>query len=119
MTYLQQAAVLGAGLIIAVNDDASIKALGKGNDRPINPLEDRLVVLAALASVTAVIPFSQPTPLVTILAIEPEILVKGGDWPVEQIVGAEAVKARGGQVYSIPFKVEQSTSALLEKIRSG
>ncbi|MFN4149119.1 MAG: D-glycero-beta-D-manno-heptose 1-phosphate adenylyltransferase [Rhodocyclaceae bacterium] len=117
VTYLAQARALGASLIVAVNSDASVKRLGKGADRPVNPLEDRMAVLAALESVSLVTWFEEDTPLARILDCRPEILVKGGDWPVEKIVGAAEVLAWGGEVHSIPFLHTRSTTALLEKIR--
>lgn len=117
VTYLAQARALGESLVVAVNSDASVKRLGKGPERPVNALEDRLAVLAALESVSLVTWFEEDTPLQRILECRPEILVKGGDWPVERIVGAEEVLGWGGEVHSIPFRHERSTSALLEKIR--
>ncbi|MDR0529196.1 MAG: adenylyltransferase/cytidyltransferase family protein [Zoogloeaceae bacterium] len=118
ITYLAQARALGASLIVLVNSDASVKRQGKGADRPVNTLTDRLAVLAALASVDMVCGFEEDTPLAVIRAIQPEVLVKGGDWPVERIVGASDVLARGGGVFSIPFVHDRSTSALIERIRS-
>ncbi|MCL2524952.1 MAG: D-glycero-beta-D-manno-heptose 1-phosphate adenylyltransferase [Betaproteobacteria bacterium] len=117
VTYLAQAAALGATLAVALNSDASVKRQGKGDDRPVNPLADRLAVMAALGCVTLVTWFDEDTPLARILECRPEILVKGGDWPVERIVGAAEVRAWGGSVHSIPFLHEKSTTALLEKIR--
>jgi len=117
VTYLAQARALGASLIVAVNSDASVKRLGKGEDRPVNPLADRMAVLAALESVSLVTWFDEDTPLMRILESRPEILVKGGDWPVEKIVGAKEVLGWGGEVHSIPFLHTRSTTALLEKIR--
>ena len=117
VTYLAQARALGASLIVAVNDDASVRRLGKGDDRPINTCADRMAVLAALGMVDLVASFSDDTPLALILAARPEVLVKGGDWPVDRIVGADAVRGWGGQVHSIPFEHERSTTAMLEKIR--
>ncbi len=117
VTYLAQARALGASLIVAANSDASVKRLGKGDDRPVNPLADRMALLAALECVSLVTWFDEDTPLQRILECQPDILVKGGDWPVERIVGAPQVLARGGQVVSIPFIHERSTTALLEKIR--
>jgi rfaE bifunctional protein nucleotidyltransferase chain/domain len=118
VTYLAQARALGAGLLVGVNTDASAKRLGKGDDRPVNRLEDRMAVLAALESVSLVTWFDEDTPLELIRAVQPEVLVKGGDWAPERIVGADLVLARGGQVHSIPFRHERSTTALLAKIRS-
>lgn len=117
VTYLAQARAQGASLIVALNDDASTRRLGKGDDRPINLLEDRLAVVAALESVSLVTWFSDDTPLALIQVVSPQVLVKGGDWPVEKIVGAEWVQARGGQALSIPFEHERSTTRMLQKIR--
>jgi rfaE bifunctional protein nucleotidyltransferase chain/domain len=117
VTYLAQAAALGAGMVVALNSDASVKRLGKGDDRPVNPLADRLAVMAALACVTLVTWFDEDTPLERILDCRPDILVKGGDWPVERIVGCGEVRGWGGSVHSIPFLHQASTTALLEKIR--
>lgn len=118
VTYLAQARNLGASLIVGVNTDASVRRQGKGNDRPINNEGDRMAVLAALESVSLVVPFDEDTPLNLILACKPDVLVKGGDWKPENIVGADEVKGWGGAVHSIPFIHERSTTALLEKIRS-
>ena len=117
VTYLAQAAALGAGMVVALNTDASVKRLGKGDDRPVNSLEDRLAVMASLTCVTLVTWFDEDTPLQRILDCRPEVLVKGGDWPVAKIVGNAEVSARGGRVVSIPFIHQKSTTALLEKIR--
>ena len=118
VTYLAQARALGASLIVGANSDASVRRLGKGDDRPVNRLEDRMAVLAALASVSLVTGFEEDTPLKLILACQPDVLVKGGDWAVADIVGAREVQSWGGQVFSIPFLHERSTTATLEKIRS-
>ena len=118
VTYLAQARALGASLVVGVNTDASVRRLGKGGDRPVNGLEDRMAVLAALDSVSLVTWFDEDTPLELIRTVRPEVLVKGGDWTPERIVGADLVQARGGRVHSIPFRHERSTSALLAKIRS-
>lgn len=118
VTYLARARSLGAALVVALNSDASARRLGKGADRPVNPLEDRLAVVAALESVDAVTWFDEDTPQNLIGACRPEILVKGGDWPVERIAGAREVLARGGRVESIAFEHERSTTALLKRIRS-
>jgi rfaE bifunctional protein nucleotidyltransferase chain/domain len=117
VTYLAQARALGASLIVAANSDASVRRLGKGDDRPVNMLEDRMAVLAALECVSLVTWFDEDTPLQRILACRPDILVKGGDWTVENIVGATEVIRWGGQVHSIPFIHQRSTTAMLEKIR--
>ena len=118
VTYLAQARALGASLIIGVNSDASVKRQGKGDDRPINSEQDRMMVLAALESVSMVVKFDGDTPLDLILACKPDVLVKGGDWKIENIVGASAVQGWGGAIHSIPFLHERSTTALLKKIRS-
>ncbi len=117
VTLLAQARSLGAALIVAVNSDASVKRLGKGDDRPVNTLADRLALIAALEAVTLVTWFDEDTPLQRILDCRPEVLVKGGDWPVEQIVGNREVRGWGGRVWSLPFIHQTSTSALLDKIR--
>jgi D-glycero-beta-D-manno-heptose 1-phosphate adenylyltransferase len=117
VTYLDQASQLGASLIVAVNSDASVKRLGKGDDRPLNALADRVALIASLACVSMVTWFEEDTPLQRILDVRPDILVKGGDWPVEKIVGYREVMAWGGQVHSIPFIHQTSTTALLEKVR--
>lgn len=118
VTYLAQARALGASLVVGVNSDASVKRQGKGDDRPINAEQDRMMVLAALESVSLVVLFDADTPLDLILACRPDILVKGGDWQVKNIVGAREVQGWGGTVHSIPFLHDRSTTALLKKIRS-
>ena len=118
VTYLAQARAFGASLIVGVNSDASVKRLGKGDDRPVNLQADRMSVLAALASVSLVVPFDDDTPLNLILACKPDVLVKGGDWTPDKIVGGKEVLGWGGTVHSIPFLHERSTTALLNKIRS-
>ena len=117
VTYLERAREQGAALLVALNSDGSARRLGKGAERPINPLEERLAVLAALASVDAATWFDEDTPENLIGALRPEVLVKGGDWPVERIVGATQVLARGGRVLSIPFEHERSTTRLVERIK--
>jgi rfaE bifunctional protein nucleotidyltransferase chain/domain len=117
VTYLAQARALGATLVVALNTDASVRRLGKGSDRPINRLEDRTAVVAALESVTLVTAFDTDTPLELILALRPDVLVKGGDWRAADIVGGREVESWGGAVYSIPFLHERSTTALLDRIR--
>ncbi|MDA0189993.1 MAG: D-glycero-beta-D-manno-heptose 1-phosphate adenylyltransferase [Proteobacteria bacterium] len=117
VTYLAQARALGAAMVVALNTDASVKRLGKGDERPVNALADRLAVMAALECVTLVTWFDEDTPLQRILDCQPDVLVKGGDWPVAKIVGNAEVSARGGRVVSIPFIHQKSTTALLEKIR--
>ena len=118
VTYLAQARALGAAMVVALNTDASVKRLGKGDDRPVNRLEDRLAVMAALGCVDLVTWFDEDTPLQRVLEARPEVLVKGGDWAPERIVGASEVLGWGGSVHSIPFLHEKSTTALLTKIRA-
>jgi rfaE bifunctional protein nucleotidyltransferase chain/domain len=117
VTYLAEARALGDALAVALNGDASVRRLGKGDDRPVNTLEDRLAVVAALESVAIVTWFDEDTPLELILKVRPDVLVKGGDWALHDIVGATQVQSWGGAVHSIPFVHEQSTTSLLEKIR--
>ena len=118
VTYLAQAAALGARMVVALNSDASVRRQGKGNERPVNTLDDRLAVIAALGCVSLVTWFDEDTPLRRIVECRPDILVKGGDWPVDRIVGAREVIGWGGTVLSIPFIHQKSTTALLERIRS-
>jgi rfaE bifunctional protein nucleotidyltransferase chain/domain len=119
VSYLAQARSLGNGLIVALNTDASVRRLGKGDDRPINPLENRAAVIAALECVSLVTWFDADTPAELIELVQPEVLVKGGDWAPEAIVGAAGVLARGGQVHSIPFLFHTSTTETLNRIRSA
>jgi rfaE bifunctional protein nucleotidyltransferase chain/domain len=118
VTYLAQARALGASLAVALNSDASVKRLGKGDDRPVNTLADRMAVVAALESVAIVTWFEEDTPLARILECRPDHLVKGGDWAPENIVGAREVQSWGGQVHSIAFEHDRSTTRLLSKIRA-
>ncbi len=115
--YLGQARELGDLLILGLNSDSSLRGLGKGPDRPLVPQEQRAEVVAALAAVDLVVVFDQPTPARLIEAIGPDVLVKGGDWPPERIVGADTVRARGGRVLSLPLVPGLSTTALVERIR--
>ena len=119
VTYLAQARALGASLIVALNSDASARRLGKGDDRPINTLADRLAVVAALAGVDLVTWFEADTPLELILALKPGVLVKGGDWKEDAIVGAREVRGWGGTVHSIAFAHQRSTTALLARVRTA
>jgi len=119
VAYLEEAAQLGRSLVIGVNTDESVRALAKGSDRPVNPLEDRMAVLAALGCVSLVVPFAEDTPLELIKLVKPDHLVKGGDWVPERIVGNDFVRSYGGQVHSIPFRFDRSTTALLTRIRSS
>ena len=119
VAYLAQARALGASLIVGVNSDASVKRLNKGNGRSLIALQDRMAVLAALQSVSLVTWFDEDTPLALIRACRPDVLAKGGDWKVEDIVGAKEVSGWGGKVFSLPFIYERSTTALLAKIRGA
>ena len=119
VTYLAQARALGASLIVALNSDASVKRLGKGEDRPINLLEDRMAVIASLECVSLVTWFDEDTPLQRILEARPDVLVKGGDWAIDKIVGGAEVKSWGGSVHAIAFEFDRSTTATLAKIRAS
>jgi rfaE bifunctional protein nucleotidyltransferase chain/domain len=119
VTYLGRARALGASLLVALNSDASVRRLNKGADRPLNGLADRLALVAALECVDAVTWFDEDTPEALIAACRPQVLAKGGDWPPDRIVGAGGVLARGGQVVSIPFEHQRSTTALLTRIRKA
>jgi D-beta-D-heptose 7-phosphate kinase / D-beta-D-heptose 1-phosphate adenosyltransferase len=114
--YLQQARLLGDRLIIAVNDDASVKRL-KGEERPINSLSNRMLLLAALDRVDWVVPFSEDTPLRLIEAIRPDVLVKGGDYTIDQIVGSKEVLSWGGKVCVLPFHEGHSTTRLIQSLK--
>lgn len=118
VSYLQEAAALGHRLVVGLNSDASVKRLGKGDDRPLNNEADRAAVLVALRCVDAVVIFNEDTPLELITALQPDILAKGGDWPVDKIVGADVVVARGGTVFSLPLVEGLSTTKLVERIRN-
>ena len=113
--YLQQAKALGDALVVAVNDDDSVRRL-KGESRPLNPLDDRMAVLGALGAVDFVVSFSEDTPARLIEALAPDVLVKGGDYAVEQIAGHESVLARGGDVRVLEFVDGHSTSGLIERL---
>jgi rfaE bifunctional protein nucleotidyltransferase chain/domain len=116
-TYLAHARALGASLVVGVNSDESVRRLGKGDDRPINSLEDRIALLAALESVSLAVPFDEDTPLELVLACRPDVIVKGGDYSEETTVGAREVKSWGGRFESLPLLPGRSTSALLRRIR--
>jgi len=116
--YLQAARNLGDVLVVGVNSDNSVRTLDKGTDRPIVPDAQRAEVLAALACVDYVVIFPEPDPGALIATLQPDILVKGGDWPVDRIVGRETVEARGGRVQTIPLVPGVSTTTLVQRIRS-
>lgn len=117
--YLEEARSLGDALIVGVNTDASVKRLDKDPSRPVNSEGDRAALLAALACVDQVVLFPEDTPLELITALQPDILVKGGDYRLEEIVGREVVQARGGLVKVIPLVTGYSTTVLLARIRQG
>ena len=116
--YLRQARLLGDALIVGVNSDRSVRS-NKGDDRPINGEAERAEVLAALEVVDAVVVFDEETPQDLIAAVQPDVLVKGADWPEEGIVGRDIVEARGGVVVRVPVEPGHSTSSIIEKIRQA
>ena len=117
-SYLDQARNLGGSLVVGVNTDASVKMLGKGDDRPINAEGDRQALLAALASVDLVVLFSEKTPVALLECVRPDIYVKGGDYAIDTLEETRLVKSWGGSAIAIPFIYERSTTTLLGRIRS-
>jgi rfaE bifunctional protein nucleotidyltransferase chain/domain len=115
--YLTHARSLGDMLIVGLNADASVRR-NKGAGRPITPQEERAEVLAALECVDAVVIFEQDTPAEIVRLVQPDVLVKGADWPADQIVGRDTVEARGGRVVLVPVEQGHSTSAIVERIRA-
>jgi rfaE bifunctional protein nucleotidyltransferase chain/domain len=113
--YLAIARSFGDILVVAVNSDASVSTI-KGERRPINSQQERAEALAALESVDFVTIFSEPDPYNVISALQPDVLVKGGDWPIEKIIGRDVVEARGGKVVNVPFVEGQSTTGIIERI---
>lgn len=118
-SYLAQARALGASLVVGVNSDASVKMLGKGDDRPINSEADRQALLAALESVDLAVLFTEQTPVNLIARIHPDIYVKGGDYEIDTLEETRLVKTWGGKAVAIPFLYERSTTTLLGKIRTS
>jgi rfaE bifunctional protein nucleotidyltransferase chain/domain len=118
-TYLDQAAQLGATLVVAVNTDESVRRLGKGAERPLNRMEDRAALLAALGFVTVVTSFHEDTPEALIGQLQPDLIVKGGDYDMEKLPETALVKTWGGRAVAIPFEFERSTTALVKKIQSA
>ncbi|MGI4811764.1 MAG: D-glycero-beta-D-manno-heptose 1-phosphate adenylyltransferase [Janthinobacterium lividum] len=118
VSYLADARALGACLVVGVNSDRSVRSLGKGEDRPINPEADRLAMLAALESVDWVILFDESTPVSLIDALSPDILVKGGDYDMDALPESALVRGRGGRALAIPFVHDRSTTSLLRRIRA-
>ena len=119
VTYLAQAREQGASLVVAVNTDASVKRLGKGDDRPINTCEDRMAILAALEAVSMVVPFDEDTALEVVQQARPDVYVKGGDYDMTAIPEGRAVAAYGGRAIAIDFEHDRSTSKLLSKVRKA
>jgi len=119
VSYLDQAAQLGATLVVAVNTDSSVRRLGKGAERPLNQQADRAALLAALACVDAVTMFDEDTPVALIEALRPDIIVKGGDYDMARLPESALVQSWGGQAVAIPFAFARSTSALVERIRAA
>ncbi len=117
VTYLAQARALGASLVVAVNTDASVRRLGKGEDRPVNPQEDRAAVLAALESVSLVTLFDEDAPLPVVQIVRPEVYVKGGDYDMERVPEAQLARTWGARTLAIAFEHERSTTALLRRLR--
>ncbi|MGB9766148.1 MAG: D-glycero-beta-D-manno-heptose 1-phosphate adenylyltransferase [Sulfurihydrogenibium sp.] len=115
--YLEKAKSLGDFLVVGLNSDDSVRRL-KGKDRPVNPQEHRKKVLSALKPVDLVIIFDEDTPERLIKEIKPDVLVKGGDWKIENIVGADFVKSYGGKVLTIDFVYDTSTTKIISKIRN-
>lgn len=119
VSYLAAARAMGAALIVAINTDASVRMLGKGDDRPYNAQNDRALVLAALASVDKVLFFNERTPCDLIRMVQPDIYVKGGDYDMETLEETKLVRSWGGDAYAIPFVAGYSTTALLDKARQA
>lgn len=113
--YLATSRSLGDILVVAINSDASVRSI-KGEKRPINSQADRAETLAALESVDFVTVFDEPDPYKVIAALQPDVLVKGGDWPIEKIIGRDIVEARGGRVVNVPFVEGASTTSIIDKI---
>lgn len=118
VTYLARAKALGASLIVGVNSDASVRTLGKGDDRPINCQDDRMALLASLECVDWVVGFDEQTPVELIRALRPDVLVKGGDYDMDALPESALVRGWGGHAIAIAFEHERSTTALLKKVRS-
>jgi rfaE bifunctional protein nucleotidyltransferase chain/domain len=118
LRYLQQSRGLGNTLVVGVNSDRSVRAI-KGDSRPVTPEQERAEILAALACVDVVVLFDEDTPYALIARLQPDVLVKGADWPEEGMVGRDIVEARGGRVVRVPFEPGYSTTNVIEKIRKG
>jgi D-beta-D-heptose 7-phosphate kinase/D-beta-D-heptose 1-phosphate adenosyltransferase len=119
VALLERARSLGGSLVVAVNSDASVRTLGKGPGRPLVPEDERARLVAALGCVDCVVLFEAPTPFDVLDALEADVLVKGGDYTVETVVGSDLVRRRGGRVEIVPLVPEQSTTRLLERLRAS
>lgn len=108
----------GDVLVVGVNSDASVRRLGKGPDRPVRSEAERAYVLAGLAAVDAVVVFDEDTPLELVRALQPDVIVKGGDYAPATVVGADIVQARGGRVVIIPLTPGQSTTSIIQRLRA-
>lgn len=117
VTYLDQAAQLGVSLVVALNTDASVRRLGKGADRPLNTLDDRMALMASLSCVSAVTYFDEDTPLQLIERLRPDLIVKGGDYDMERLPETAVVRSWGGDALAIPFEFDRSTTRLVQRIR--
>ena len=119
VTYLSAASEFGATLLVGVNSDSSARGLGKGPDRPLNNETDRMLVMAALASVSYVVLFDEPTPCELIERVKPDVYIKGGDYDMEALRETELVRSWGGRSLAIPFVDGYSTTSLVRRIRGG
>jgi len=115
--YLQQARTLGDALVVGVNTDRSVRVI-KGETRPVTPENERAEILAALACVDVVALFDEETPYELIKRLQPDVLVKGADWPESSMIGREIVEARGGRVVRVPFEAGYSTTRIIEKVKA-
>ena len=116
LRYLQEARQLGDALVVGVNSDRSVRAI-KGESRPVTPENERAEILAALTCVDVVVLFDEDTPLALIVRLQPDVLVKGADWPEDTMIGRDIVETRGGRVVRVPFEPGYSTTSILEKIK--
>ena len=115
LRYLQQSRALGDALVVGVNSDRSVRAI-KGENRPVTPEDERAEILAALSCVDIVVLFDEDTPYALIARLQPDVLVKGADWPEDAMIGRDIVEARGGRVVRVPFEAGYSTTSIIEKI---
>ena len=118
LRYLQQSRALGDALVVGVNSDRSVRAI-KGENRPVTPERERAEILAALSCVDVVVLFDEDTPYALIARLQPDVLVKGADWPEDAMIGRDIVEARGGRVVRVPFEAGYSTTSIIEKIRNN